>query len=470
MRSLPRLLLPLPAVVAVVIVVVVLSGRRGSYEVVAAFQDAGQVVKGNQVRVAGATVGTVSSIDLADDGQALLRLRITREKLQPLHEGTRVVLRNSSLSSIANRIMVLEPGPDNAPRIPDGGRIAAEDTRSATDIDQVLTTIDAKGRQYLQTLVRGGATAFSGAEAETNRLLARLSPALSQTQRTLAELGSDEPALQRLVTGAAAVSSTLASNTDDLEQGLESTAVTLQATAAEREALRAVVQRAPSFLRRANTAFASTRVVLREARPLLRDVRPVAPRLATTLRLADPLTAAGVPLLRDVRRTLPSLSDTLGRTPRLSRQLRPALGELARLATGAKPILTEVRRFAPDLAAGFFTGFGGKASGQYDANGHYGRIAPVVDADVLGPGAAPLLAGLDGLLEPLVGSGLDGLLAPVLGTGAGPVQRGLTNRCPGSGAPTLPDRANPNPAGHAGRCDLRQVPPGSTRTPLPASE
>jgi phospholipid/cholesterol/gamma-HCH transport system substrate-binding protein len=449
----------LAVVVAIVVVLRVLSGTD-TYEVTAKFQDAGQVVKGNQVRIAGATVGTVSSIDLADDGQALLKLKITEKAYQPLHEGTRVVLRNSSLSSIANRIMVLEPGPNNAPRIKNGGVIEAQDTRAATDIDQVLTTIDAKGRQYLQTLVRGGATAFSGAEKETNQLLARLSPALSQTQRTLAELGSDEPALQRLVTGAAAVSSTLASNTDDLEQGLESTAVTLQATAAEREALRALIKRAPSFVRRANTAFASTRVVLREARPLLREVRPVAPRLATTLRLADPLTAAGVPLLRDVRATLPSLSDTLGRTPTLARQLNPATAELTRTLTGYKPVLTEVRTYAPDLASGLLTGFGGKAAGNYDANGHYARIAPVLSATALGDIAQPLLGGLTDVLQPILGTSVDGALSSLLGTGLSTPQIKLQNRCPGAGAQTHPDGSNPNPAGHEGRCDLTQVPLG----------
>jgi phospholipid/cholesterol/gamma-HCH transport system substrate-binding protein len=450
----------LVVVVAVVVVLKVLSGTD-SYEVTAKFQDAGQVVKGNQVRVAGATVGTVSSIGLADDGQALLRLKISEKDYQPLHEGTRVILRNSSLSSIANRIMVLEPGPNNAPRIKNGGVIEAEDTRAATDIDQVLTTIDAKGRQYLQTLVRGGATAFSGAEKQTNEVLERLQPALAQTSRTIDELGSDEPALQRLVTGAAGVSSTVASNTDDLEQGLESTAVTLKATAAEREALRAAIRRGPSFLRRANTAFASTRIVLREARPLLREVRPVAPRLATTLRLADPLTAATVPLLRDVRATLPSLSDTLGRTPGLARQVNPATSELTRTLRGYKPILTEVRNYAPDLASGLLTGFGGKAGGYYDANGHYARIAPVLNSTALGDIVQPVLGGLDSLLTPIFGNGVNGTLASLLGTGLNTPSTKQQNRCPGAGAQTHPDGSNPNPAGHGGRCDLTQIPPGN---------
>lgn len=450
----PPIRIIVTAVVLVVVLVVLIKvvGGGDSYVVNARFQDAGQVVNGNQVRVAGATVGTVSDVELADDGEAILKLKITKGEYKPLHKGTRVVLRNSSLSSIANRIMVLEPGPDNAPKIPDGGTIEAEDTRSATDIDEVLNAIDTKGREYLQTLVRGGATAFSGAEKQTNALLERLSPALGQTRRTIDALTSDEPALRKIVSGSAAVSSTLAQNSGDLEAGLQSTAVTLKATADERAALRALIERAPAFLDRGQTTLADTRVLLREARPLLREVRPVAPRLATTLRLASPLTAEGIPLLKNVRATLPSISDTLKRTPKLAKQVVPLTTELSQALRTLKPITTEVRNFSPDLASGFLTGFGGKAGGYYDANGHYARIAPVLNGAALGTIAQPLLGGLTDVLSPLLGTGL---AAP---------QVKQQNRCPGAAAQTGPDGSNPNPAGHAGKCDLTQVMPGGKNT------
>jgi phospholipid/cholesterol/gamma-HCH transport system substrate-binding protein len=449
-KPLIRIAALLAVIAAVVVAVVLLGARADPYTVVARFQDAGQTVKGNQVRVGGATIGTVSEVRLADDGEAEMVLKIDERAYKPLHQGTRAVLRNTALSSIANRVIVLEPGPNNAPRIKEGGVIEATDTRSATDIDQVLNAIDEKGRRYLQTLVRGGARALSGAELETNQTLERLSPALAQTRQTIDELQSDEPALQRLVTSSAAVSSTLADNTDDLEQGLESTAVTLKATAAEREALRRTIQRGPEFLRRANTTFANTRVLLNEARPLLREVRPVAPRLATTLRLAEPLTRQTIPLLTDVRASLPALTDTLRRTPKLANQVVPAFGEVGRALTGLTPVLTEIRRFAPDLSSGLLTGFGGKAGGYYDANGHYARIAPTLNATAL-----------PSLLSPVLGGLLD-TLAPILGTGLSSPQTGQTNRCPGAGAQTHPDGSNPNPAGHSGRCDTNQVPPGGT--------
>jgi phospholipid/cholesterol/gamma-HCH transport system substrate-binding protein len=123
-------------------------------------------------------------------------------------------------------------------------------------------------------------------------------------------------------------------------------------------------------------------------------------------------------------------------------------------------VLSEVRTFAPDLASGLLTGFGGKAGGQYDANGHYARIAPVLNATALGDIAQPLLGGLTDVLQPILGTSVDGALSSLLGTGLSAPQTKLQNRCPGAGAQTHPDGSNPNPAGHAGRCDLTQVPLG----------
>ncbi|MGX6447086.1 MlaD family protein [Patulibacter sp. S7RM1-6] len=459
MRKLvPRIVLLALALAAVAVAAVLYARRADPYTVTAYFQDAGQVVKGNQVRIAGATIGTVSAVRLADDGQAAIELKIQDGDYEPLHEGTRAVLRNSALASVAGRIIALEPGPNNAPKIASGGTIAATDTRSATDIDQVLNAIDAKGRRYLQTLVRGGATALDGAEPAANEALERLNPALAQTRRTVDELRSDEPALQRIIASSAAVADTLATNKDDLEQGLESTAVTLRASASEREALRSTIRRAPDFIRRANTTFASTRALLDESQPLLRELRPVAPRLARTLRLAEPLTREATPLLRDIRASLPALTDVLQKSPGFANRVVPALSELSRTLEGYAPIVTEVRRYAPDLSSGLLTGFGGKSGGYYDANGHYARIAPVLNS-----------AGLPELLRPVLG-GLVDVLGPLLGTGLTVPQTNQTNRCPGGGAQTHPDGSNPNPAGHDGRCDVTQVPLGGSNPVTPAAK
>ena len=59
--------LALAALIGVVVLIaLVMFGRGGSYEVTATFENGGQLVKGNQVRVGGRPVGTVDKITLND--------------------------------------------------------------------------------------------------------------------------------------------------------------------------------------------------------------------------------------------------------------------------------------------------------------------------------------------------------------------------------------------------------------------
>jgi len=426
--------------VAAAILAVVLVVRSPAYRVVAAFEDAGQLVPGNEVRIAGARVGSVEDVRVGRSGQAELELRIDEDALRPLHRGTRAVLRNPSLSSVAGRIVVLEPGPGDAPEIPDGGRIEAIDTRAAVDIDQVVGALDVQGRQYLRGALRGGAVAFHGVEEPMRRLLRDLSPALREADLTLDELSRDEPALRRLITSTAAVSSAFAGSRDDLGRGLESAAATLRAVADERAALSRTLRRAPAFTARTSGTLRRVRGLVRDARPLLRETRPVAPRLASTLRTVAPLTADLRPLLADVRRTLPPLTSALRQAPLLADRSTPALTQLTGAFDALRPILSATRAYTPDIVSGLATSFGGRGAGYYDANGHYARIGIGLNGQAL-----------PALLRPL-GAGVD-VLSPVLGAGFASTQSGVTRRCPGAAAQTAADGSNPWAAGAGVPCE-----------------
>ena len=66
-------------VVAVVAIVVLLGGNGDEYEVTAEFENASQLVKGNEVVVGGAAAGTVKEIELGPEGQALVTFTVDEE-------------------------------------------------------------------------------------------------------------------------------------------------------------------------------------------------------------------------------------------------------------------------------------------------------------------------------------------------------------------------------------------------------
>src|SRR5436190_15840817 len=98
----------------VVLLVLVLMLRGPAYQVGITVSNASQLVKGDQVKVGGVPVGKVSRIGLADDGRAHLVLSLREDNLTPLHDGTKALIRSTSLAGIANRYVAIFPGPDSA--------------------------------------------------------------------------------------------------------------------------------------------------------------------------------------------------------------------------------------------------------------------------------------------------------------------------------------------------------------------
>ena len=127
------------------LVALLMFGGGGGYRVTATFENAGQLVKGNQVRVGGRPVGTIEKIELNDSAQAEVEMTV-EDDVAPLHRGTEATIRATSLSGIANRYVSLQPGPNDAGQIDSGGRIDADDTSAPVDLDQLFNALDPGAR------------------------------------------------------------------------------------------------------------------------------------------------------------------------------------------------------------------------------------------------------------------------------------------------------------------------------------
>ena len=104
----------LAAVVVGVVAVVVLFGiGDDDYTYKARFINASQLVKGDQIEIGGTAVGSINSIDLTSDGRAEITFSL-QHKHGPLRHGTKAIVRQASLSGVANR----SPGqPQGTPQV-----------------------------------------------------------------------------------------------------------------------------------------------------------------------------------------------------------------------------------------------------------------------------------------------------------------------------------------------------------------
>jgi len=425
------------AVTLVVIAFVLLRGGGSTYEVRALVESAGQLVKGNLVKVGGVTVGSVHAIDLTSDNQAQITLRIDDARFKPLHEGTIATIRNTSLSSVAGRQVVLQPGPNSNPAIGDGGVIKGENTRPIVDLDQLLNTLDAQARTALQQLVHGGAVAFGSHPKQADAALAALNPALSEARRTTDELVGDQATFERALVESAGVVDSVAARAGDLQAGVANGAQVADAVASESQALDDALRRAPEALRTSNTTLAELRSALTDLRPALRDAQPAAPRLANVLRLAEPVVHQAVPVVGQVRNVLPDVTAIVLGLPKLDATARPAFGSTVGALQGASDVVQAARTYTPDLIGGLLNGFGGSTGPYYDANGHYVRIA---------------LAGN------ITSASNGGSLLPTPPPGPfNEFRQGIVNRCPGAASQAAPDKSNPFDAPEA-QCNTKDSP------------
>ena len=175
----------------------VIFGGGPSYEVTAEFQNASQLVTGNQVVVGGVPVGSISSIGLGPHGQALVKFSVDSD-YAPLRAGTTAQVRETSLSSVAGRQVQLTLPPSNsaAPNIPDGGTIPLSDTISEVDIDQIFNTLSPKTINDFKHVIQGFDISYEGSAKQANQGFKYFNPLLSTSRRSdvcIPDSGGNEP-------------------------------------------------------------------------------------------------------------------------------------------------------------------------------------------------------------------------------------------------------------------------------------
>lgn len=372
--SSPSRRLTLGALVAVLVAVVVSITTSGSHEhrLNLVVPEATNFIPGLDVRAAGVPVGRVVDVHVVKQSGARLELSIAKNQAWPMPQGTRARLRWGGTVSFASRYVELVPGPAKAPPIPDGGMILSTKTVYPVEVDQILRTLDSSARRDLRALADRGGAALGPSSRAVRAVLERTPPALTQTQRLLADVGDDPTALHNLVASSDRVVNAINTSRPGVRALVTNAATTFDALATQANDLETALVRTPGTLVTARGALSHADQTLVAARALTQ-------RLAPGITEARTLTGPAASVLRRLVEVGPLARDTLSTTRRASPdltalldRLKPLMPRVESIGRQAHDQIRCIRPYAPEIAG--FPSTWGSFLKNGDNQDKYGRI------------------------------------------------------------------------------------------------
>ncbi len=326
------------------------NGTSGSYLVRAYFDNGSFVVPGEEVRVAGATVGTVKSVDVSNEdeiaseeggphavpGKAVAVLEIDNSGFKDFRQDASCLIRPQSL--IGEKYIDCTPTQPRAPetppppelqKIPDGEPGAGqfllplENNGKTIDLDLIQNIQRMSFRDRFRLILNDLGAGLAGRGQDLGEVIDRANPALRQTDRVLAILAQQNKQLASLADNGAAVLQPLAENRTHVTGFLRNAAIAGQATAERSPALEEGLRKFPATLHQVRLTMTKLK------------------------QFAD----QGTPLFADLNRAAPGLSKATVNLPAFARKGTPALTSLGDAAQTAGPKLAASDGLLTDLAA-----------------------------------------------------------------------------------------------------------------------
>ncbi len=350
-----------------------IGSRTSDHKVRAAFSSAVSIAPGLDVQIDGVDVGKVGKVEY-EDGQALVEIGVD-DHAWPLRRGATASLRFGTTLGNGTRRVDLEPGPPDAPEIPENGIIATRDTVTPVEFDEIFDTFDPRTRQGFEGTFERGAQNLEGRAKDLREGLRRAAPTFETTGSLLEDVARDGAALRKLVAAGHRSTRTLAAKRPVISDLVSVMATTFDTFGRNTEGIRESLDEFAPTLRDARTTLARTDRSLDVLDGLVADLRPGLAQL-------QPLLTTARPAAKDLRELAPATNSTVRTLRSAAPPVTTFLDEGVPFAERAEPVLGRlaeqmkcVRPYAPEIAA-FFSNWSSWAK-NYDDDAHYGRIKVV---------------------------------------------------------------------------------------------
>jgi ABC-type transporter Mla subunit MlaD len=359
-------------------------GAGGPYLVRAIFDDAAFAVPGEDVRIAGATIGSIKSLAVTPDKKAAVTLEIDTAAFTPFHADATCAIRPQSL--IAERYIDCQPGTSRYPTLARVNRgdgagsyvLPVARTVSPIDSDIVQNISQEPMRQRLSIILDELGTGLAARGSDLNAVIHRANPALGYTDKVFKILAAQNKVLAQLARDSDAVLAPLARSRSRIA-GFVVQANTAGVASAQRAAdISRSFQLLPSFLRQLRPLMVQLGSLANQGTPLMAS-------LGQSALAVDRQFANLIPFARAARPALIALGKSAQQSQPAFLATEPLARRLKTLGTQALPAASLLDRLTAsldttgaieNLMSVLFNGTG--AANGFDSFGHYVRSEPLV--------------------------------------------------------------------------------------------
>jgi ABC-type transporter Mla subunit MlaD len=374
------------AVAAVVLLAVSAGGSSGTYTVRAIFDDAGNIISGENVKIDGVKVGTVGSVTATPQAKAAVVLNITNPGFKDFRADASCTVRPQAL--IGEKFvdcLPTQPRVEGTPlppalrTIPSGQEgagqklLPVENTHSPVDVDLLGDITRLPERQRLTIILNELGAGLAGRGSDLNVVIRRANPALQELDRVLAILAGENHVLAKLAVDSDRSLAPFAAVRNRVADYIVQSNTVAVASARHRSAIERNLADFPPFLRQLGPAMERLARFSDQATPVFTDLKVAAPGIDNAFTHLPAFSNSSTKFFQ-----------SLGATAKLSGPalvaIQPLLARLKSLGSAGKPFGSNLSELLTSLRSSgglerlldfIFLGTG--TTNGYDALGHFLR-------------------------------------------------------------------------------------------------
>ncbi len=269
------------------------------YTINASFSTAQAVTpgQGQSVRISGVQIGLVGSVTLKN-GEGIVQLNIDPKYKHLVHKDWTALLRPRT--GLDDMFIELSPGAPGSPVAPAGYTIPISNTMPVVNLDEILSSLDADSREYLDLLVNG---AGQGLKNKGGDELAQVMERFEPTHRDLARVNSAVAVrgrnLQRLVNSLRRLNDALAAKQTQIVQLVDSSEKVFGAFASEDSQVSRAVADLPGTLKQTTATLAKVQAFAKILGPAAHNLLPAAAAIPAANQALTALAVPGAPIVQN---------------------------------------------------------------------------------------------------------------------------------------------------------------------------